>query len=157
MRFNITLGRDLYSADLSASELEVLARIASKLFTIQEYHLNGAYVNVEGELAQFEAKLITARRTLNAVQYKHERGVEQQAARAAMVAETNNPETSNPESKAKSLRDQLYYDDAAIDVLNHRTYKEFSWEPQSVEHGVVDFVNGTYTVRVNADGTIETF
>lgn len=154
--------RNTLIADLSGSELEVLHRILAKTRFVNLSWMGNRQVDVVNPDAgkpEFTLEVVPSIEQVSLQEFmiwQDGQRIESRASQAAGILDDANADKMEAaHNKAKRLRDELCY---THDKIPYSLREAYAWEPQSVEHDVVDFMAvDKPTVRVHRNGTVETF
>ncbi len=156
MQVITTIDNTNYLATLNGPEMELLAKILSKLTKVDRQYIAGTYYDIPGDKLAYELKVGGEVEQISRAEYDEKLAEAQRADRQRLVARINDPSLIGDKhtSAVSELKSALYY----VDCWPYSERDEVSYEPGSMEHGVVDFIrkDGS-TVRVNASGSIDVF
>lgn len=157
MDVKLTFNGEDYHAALSGSDLEVTLRLLAKFQKIRSKYIDGQYrmVMVEGR-PELKAEVLTNSPLISEAEGKALEDAEQQGIRKVRVEEILETSGVARDEAIKALWQDMYYHS----IITHNVWKaqEFAFEPGSIEHECVDFINGNGNViRIEKDGSHEFF
>ncbi len=142
-----------YAAQLTGPELEILSKILGKMARVDQQYVGGKYVNIPGDRLDFKIEIGGEVESITREEYDLRIKEQNRLERAGLVKYINSTEGDIHKQHLSNLKSNLYYND----FWTYNQRDEVNYEPQSKEHGVVDFILADVLVRVNDDGTVDKF
>lgn len=152
---------DQLLVNVSGAELEVLHRILGKAQVLNLQVMDGKQYNVIDPAYKQNVTIEVLPGAIDEISaqeyedYLQRKALVERAEAARFIIDSYEADPTAARARAKSLRSELYYRDS---VIKYNDRESYYWEEQSLEHDCVDFMlAGAPTIRVNRNGTIETF